>query len=184
MFVWTCVDGTPALWVVSSATALDPISFQFLEFAPGGYGAVGGTHKCQQAQSFLSAAPVSFYRPLLPYFASTSLRGISLPLTSIRYRVPRQVTCFPENDRAQINTWSKSFRTGMPQVLASTRPVKRRSNSAAASCRNDKQSNAKPKLRADGVSATQSNGQSEAFPMMLKNAGTGWQTRIVLAHRN
>ena len=68
MFVWTCVDGTPALWVVSSAAALDPISFQFLEFAPGGYGAVGGTHKCQQAQSFLSAAPVSFLRAASPLF--------------------------------------------------------------------------------------------------------------------
>jgi len=51
-FVWTRVVGTPALWVVSSAAA--PVLI--LDFAPGGYGAVGGTHSAsRRSRSFLAA---------------------------------------------------------------------------------------------------------------------------------
>src|SRR5688572_5933757 len=55
VFVWTRVGGTPALWVAQSAAAPVPN----LQFAPGGYGAVGGTYSASRRSLSFLAAPAN-----------------------------------------------------------------------------------------------------------------------------
>ena len=57
-FVWTRVDGSPALWVIFVRRRTGSDDFRF---APGGYGAVGGHKVVPAGAAVLSSCACAFF---------------------------------------------------------------------------------------------------------------------------